>query len=74
MNTAHGGKRSGAGRKPLPLAERKVKKSVSLSLTAIEAIAERQQEGEDFSSALDRILNSLPIAGPLPPLMQPAEN
>lgn len=57
----HGGKRAGAGRPALPLAERKVKKSVTLSLTAIEAVEERRLLGEDFSTALDRILNTLPV-------------
>lgn len=62
MNTnKHGGKRKGAGRPPIPLAERKVRKSVTLSLTAIAAIEERRQNTEDFSTALDRILNTLPI-------------
>jgi hypothetical protein len=56
-----GGKRVGAGRKPTPLFDRKVKRSVSLSLTAIEAVRERQQPGEEFSTALDRILNALPV-------------
>ena len=56
-----GGKREGAGRKPLPLSARKLKKSVSLSLTAIGAVKERSQPGEDFSTTLDRILNTLPL-------------
>lgn len=56
-----GGKRPGAGRKPLPLAERKVKKSVTISLTAIQAVEERRLDREDFSTALDRILNALPV-------------
>lgn len=71
----HGGKRKGAGRKPLPLIERKVKKSVTLSLTAIQAIEERRQNREDFSTALDRILNALPLISDLPLLPAlPAEN
>ncbi len=57
----HGGKRTGAGRKPLPLSELKVKKSVTLSLAAIQAVEERRQDNEEFSTALDRILNALPI-------------
>lgn len=60
MNKQHGGKRSGAGRKPLPLIERRVKRSVSLSLTAVEAVEERRLPGEEFSTTLDRILNALP--------------
>lgn len=59
-----GGKRSGAGRKALPLAERKVKKSVTLSLISIAAVEERCQPGEDFSTALDRILSALPVVQP----------
>lgn len=57
----HGGKREGAGRKPMPLELIKVKKSVTLSLAAIQAIEERQHEGEEFSTALDRILTALPL-------------
>lgn len=56
-----GGKREGSGRKPLPLIERKIKKSVTLSLTAIAAVEERRTNNEDFSTALDRILNALPV-------------
>lgn len=62
----HGGKREGAGRKVLPLAERKVKKSVTLSLIAIQAVEERRLDGEDFSTALDRILSALPVLALLP--------
>lgn len=58
---SHGGKRAGAGRKALPLAERKVKKSVTLSLIAIQAVEERRESKEDFSTALDRILSALPV-------------
>lgn len=60
----HGGKRGGAGRKSLPLIERKVKKSVTLSLIAIQAVEERRLNGEEFSTALDRILCALPIIAP----------
>ena len=56
-----GGKRDGAGRKALPLIDRKVKRSITLSLTAIEAVNERALPGEEFSTALDRILNALPL-------------
>lgn len=59
--TGRGGKREGAGRKPLPLIARKVKKSVTLSLIAIQAVEERRQANEDFSTALDRILSALPV-------------
>lgn len=65
MRKQHGGKRQGAGRKPLPLAERKVKKSVTLSLVAIEAVNERAHPNEDFSTALDRILSALPVQLPV---------
>lgn len=61
MSKSHGGKREGAGRPALPLSERKVKRSVSLSLTAIEAVEERREPNENFSATLDRILNALPI-------------
>lgn len=57
-----GGKRAGAGRKPLPLAEVKVKRSVSLSLMAFDAVEVRALPGETFSATLDRILNALPSA------------
>lgn len=60
MPSNHGGRRAGAGRKALPLIERKVKRSVTLSLIAIEAVNERRHDGEDFSTALDRILTALP--------------
>lgn len=63
-----GGKRDGAGRKSLPLIARKVKRSVSLSLLAIEAVHERALPGEEFSTALDRILCALPV---IPPPSQP---
>lgn len=59
-----GGKRKGAGRKPKPLIERKVKKSVTLSLIAIQAVEERRFDDEDFSTALDRILIALPVLHP----------
>lgn len=62
----HGGKRTGAGRPALPLAERKVKRSVTLSLTAEAAVEERRLPGEEFSTALDRILNALPVLAPPP--------
>lgn len=66
MCASRGGRRPGAGRKPLPLIERKVKKPVFLSLTAIEAVEERRLPGESFNAALDRILNALPITAPPP--------
>lgn len=59
-----GGRRDGAGRPTLPLIERKVKKSVTLSLVAIQAVNERQLPNEDFSTTLDRILSSLPVLPP----------
>jgi hypothetical protein len=62
---ARGGAGRGQGRKPLPLYERKVKKSVTLSLTAIEAVQERAFPDEEFSTALDRILNALPVLSAL---------
>lgn len=64
MSTQHGGERKGAGRKATPLSERKVKKSITLSLAAIQAIEERRKPKEDFSTALDRILTALPILRP----------
>lgn len=59
----HGGAGRGQGRKPLPLIDRKVKMSVTLSLVAIQAIEERREHNEPFSTALDRILCALPIKG-----------
>ncbi len=61
----HGGAGRGQGRKPLPLELLKVKKSVTLSLVAIQAVEERRLDCEEFSAALDRILTSLPVL-PLP--------
>lgn len=59
----HGGAGRGQGRKPLPLIERKVKISVTLSLIAVQEVEERREPNEPFSSALDRILCALPIKG-----------
>lgn len=53
-----GGKREGAGRPPL--AEVRVKLSVTLTLAAIQSVEERRLPGEKFSTALDRILTALP--------------
>lgn len=70
----YGGKRAGAGRKPLPLIDRKVKIAVTLSLTAIAAVEERRAPNEPFSTALNRILNALPIFDPSPLHAQFAES
>ncbi len=61
VESRHGGAGRGQGRKPLPLFKRKVKKSVTLSLIAIAAVEERRRDGEEFSTALDRILSGLPV-------------
>lgn len=58
---SRGGRRQGAGRPGLPLADVKVKRSVSLSLTAFAAVSDRALPGEAFSATLDRILNALPV-------------
>jgi hypothetical protein len=67
-----GGARKGSGPKPRPLAELRRAVSVTLSLTAIEAVRERALPGEPFSTTLDRILNALPspsLPASTPPTM-----
>lgn len=59
-----GGKRPGAGRPPLVAIKRRL--TVTLSLIAIEAVDERRAPDEPFSTALDRILSTLPVLTPPP--------
>jgi len=53
-SSGHGGARVGAGRKPG--AERKVKRSVTLSLATDAAVLAAMQPDESYSEALDRIV------------------
>lgn len=50
----HGGARAGAGRKPQPL--RRVKRAITLSVTADAVVLAHQQDGEPYSQALERLL------------------
>jgi hypothetical protein len=52
--SGHGGARAGAGRKPS--AERKVKRSVTLSLATDAAVLAALQLDESYSEALDRLV------------------
>ena len=56
----HGGARAGAGRKPS--AERKVKRSVTLSLATDAAVLASMQPDESYSEAVDRLLQAV-VAG-----------
>ena len=56
----HGGARPGAGRKPS--AERKVKRSVALSVASDAAVLAAMQPDESYSQALDRLVQ-LGVAG-----------
>ena len=56
----HGGARAGAGRKPS--AERKVKRSVTLSLATDAAVLAAMQPDESYSEAVDRLLQAV-VAG-----------
>ena len=56
----HGGARAGAGRKPS--AERKVKRSVTLSLATDAAVLAAMQPNESYSEAVDRLLQAV-VAG-----------
>ncbi len=64
---AHGGARAGAGRKPQPV--RRVKRTITLSVTADAVVLIHQQDGEPYSQTVDRLLcqhgapPSLPSAG-----------
>jgi len=51
---AHGGTRPGAGRKPQPL--RRVKRAITLSLTADALVLAHQQPGEPYSQTVERLL------------------
>ncbi len=50
----HGGARSGAGRKPQ--AVRRVKRTITLSVSADAVVLAHQQDGEPYSQALERLL------------------
>ena len=69
---AHGGARSGAGRKPQPL--RRVKRAITLSVTADALVLAHQHAGEPYSQTVERLLcqhgaaPSLPSAGHSPML------
>lgn len=52
----HGGARAGAGRKPS--AERKVKRSVTLSMEADAAVLAAMEPDESYSQAVDRLLRT----------------
>ncbi len=56
----HGGARAGAGRKPS--AERKVKRSVTLSVATDAAVLAAMQPDESYSEAVDRLLQAV-VAG-----------
>jgi predicted CopG family antitoxin len=51
----HGGARRGAGRPPAPA--RKVKRTITLSPSVLEWVQGQRREGEDFSNAIERLLN-----------------
>lgn len=65
---SHGGARSGAGRKPQPV--RRVKRAITLSVTADAVVLAHQQDGEPYSQTVERLLcqhgapPALPSAGP----------
>jgi hypothetical protein len=54
--SGHGGARAGAGRKPS--AERKIKRSVALSVETDAAVLAAMQADESYSQALDRLLRT----------------
>ena len=58
--SGHGGARTGAGRKPS--AERKVKRSVTLSVATDAAVLAAMQPDESYSQALERLLQMV-VAG-----------
>jgi hypothetical protein len=65
----HGGARPGAGRKPK--ADRKVKRSVTLSAAVDALVLQRQQPHESYSQALERLIRTHALhhetAVPVPP-------
>jgi len=54
LQGGHGGARPGAGRKPS--ADRKVKRSVTLSAAADAIVLAQMQPGEPYSDALERVI------------------
>ncbi len=68
----HGGARSGAGRKPQPL--RRIKRAITLSVTADALVLAHQHPGEPYSQTVERLLcqhgapPSRPSAGHAPML------
>lgn len=67
----HGGTRRGAGRKPQP--HRRIKRAITLSVTADAMVLAHQHADEPYSQALERLLGqcaalSLPIPPPAPML------
>src|SRR5687767_4334302 len=54
--SGHGGARAGAGRKPS--AERKVKRSVTLSVATDAAVLAAMQADESYSEAVDRLVRT----------------
>ena len=61
MSTSgHGGSRAGAGRKPS--AERKVKRSVTLSVATDAAVLAAMQPDESYSQALERLVQTVVAA------------
>lgn len=65
----HGGARAGAGRKPS--AERRIKRSVSLSVETDTAVLEAMQPGESYSQALERLVQ-MTVAGREASVTQPS--
>ena len=65
----HGGARAGAGRKPS--AERRIKRSVSLSVATDTAVLEAMQPGESYSQALERLVQ-MTVAGREASVTQPS--
>ena len=69
---AHGGARSGAGRKPQPI--RRIKRAITLSVTADAVVLAHQHPGEPYSQTVERLLGqhgappSRPSAGHAPML------
>ena len=69
---AHGGARSGAGRKPQPV--RRIKRAITLSVTADAVVLAHQHPGEPYSQTVERLFcqhgapPSRPSAGHAPML------
>jgi len=67
----HGGARSGAGRKPQPI--QRVKRAITLSVTADAIVLAHQQPGEPYSQTVERLLSQIhgspPVHAPAHPPM-----